>query len=74
MSRIKYVFVIFGYYVDKNNYKGHVGRLYKLADIAESGDIDISAKDLCQHFWEKDKVFPDVDYRFFKEKEQINTQ
>jgi 1,4-alpha-glucan branching enzyme len=61
----------FGYYADRNNYRGHVGRFYKLADIAESGDIDSLAKDLCQQFWEGDKVFPDVDYRFFKEGEEV---
>jgi 1,4-alpha-glucan branching enzyme len=60
----------FGYYGGRNNYRGHVGKFYKLIDLVESGHVDKVAQDLCQQFWEEDKVFPDIDYHLFKNREQ----
>ncbi len=60
----------FGYYTGENHYKGHVGKFYKLVNIAESEQIGNAAEDLCQQFWEEDKLFPTIDYRLFKEREQ----
>lgn len=66
----EYAIERFGYYADRNNYRGHVGRFYRLVDIAESGQIDETAQNLCQQFWEEDKLFPNIDYRYFKNREQ----
>jgi len=60
----------FGYYTDNNNYRGHVGKFYALVDIAESGNIDKHAIDICRQFCEADKLFPDCDYRIFTNNEQ----
>jgi 1,4-alpha-glucan branching enzyme len=61
----------FGYYTDINNYRGHVGKFYRLIEIAESGNIDQCDEDLCRQFWEDDKVFPDIDYHIFRNREQL---
>jgi len=57
----EYAMERFGYYSDSNNYKGHVGKFYKLVNLAESGQIDKSEQHLCQQFWEEDKLFPNID-------------
>jgi len=62
----------FGYYASPNNYKGHVGKFYKLVGIIESGHYANEAvQNLCQQFWEEDKIFPNIDYRHFKNREQV---
>ncbi len=70
----EYAMERFGYYADGNSYKGHVGKFYKLVDLAESGHTDKAAQALCQQFWEEDKLFPDIDYNFFKNREQYGKQ
>jgi 1,4-alpha-glucan branching enzyme len=59
----------FGYFASGDNYKGHAGKFNKLAEIADSGIIDDAAQALCQSFQDEDAVFPDIDYRVFKEQE-----
>ncbi len=53
----------------ENRFLQHLGRFQQLADIAESGVVDGSAISLCRNFWETDKVFPYIDYRWFADRE-----
>jgi 1,4-alpha-glucan branching enzyme len=53
----------------ENRFSEHVDRFQQLADIAESGRPDKSALALCQQLWELDKIFPDIDYRSFAQRE-----
>ncbi len=53
----------------ENRFLEHVNRFQQLADIAESGKADKAALALCHQLWELDKVFPDIDYRSFAERE-----
>jgi 1,4-alpha-glucan branching enzyme len=53
----------------ENRFLEHVNRFQQLADIAESGHTDKSALALCHQIWELDKIFPDIDYRSFAERE-----
>ncbi|MBM3118100.1 MAG: DUF1957 domain-containing protein [Chloroflexi bacterium] len=53
----------------ENRFLEHVNRFQQLADIAESGKVDKAALALCHQLWELDKVFPDIDYRSFAERE-----
>jgi 1,4-alpha-glucan branching enzyme len=53
----------------ENRFLDHVNRFQQLADIAESGKADKAALALCHQLWELDKIFPDVDYHSFAEKE-----
>jgi len=41
----------------------HVERFDRLASIAESGYADEGASRLAGELWERDKLFPDIDYR-----------
>ncbi|MBM3167480.1 MAG: DUF1957 domain-containing protein, partial [Chloroflexi bacterium] len=49
----------------RNRFVEHVDRFQQLANIVESGKADEAAKALCHQLWERDKVFPDIDYRTF---------
>jgi 1,4-alpha-glucan branching enzyme len=53
----------------ENRFLEHVNRFQKLADIAEAGRADKAAVALCDEIWELDKVFPDIDYRSFVDRE-----
>ncbi len=53
----------------ENRFLVHVDRFQKLADSVESGHPDEAALVLCRQFWELDKVFPDIDYRCFADRE-----
>ena len=53
----------------ENRFLEHVNRFQQLADIAEAGRPDKAALALCHQLWELDKIFPDIDYRSFAEKE-----
>jgi 1,4-alpha-glucan branching enzyme len=65
----EYAIERFGYYKNRDNYRGHVGKFYTLVDIVESGPLEDYAINLCQRYWEEDKVFPSIDYRNFKNRE-----
>jgi predicted glycosyl hydrolase (DUF1957 family) len=43
----------------------HVDRFQQLAGIAESGKVDGAAAALGHQLWERDKVFPNIDYHSF---------
>jgi 1,4-alpha-glucan branching enzyme len=43
----------------------HVDRFQQLAGIAESGKVDEVAGALGRQLWERDKVFPNIDYHSF---------
>lgn len=47
----------------------HVDRFQQLADCAEMGKADNESAALYRHLWELDKVFPDIDYHSFAERE-----
>jgi 1,4-alpha-glucan branching enzyme len=53
----------------ENRFLEHVNRFQKLADIAETGRADKAAVALCNEIWELDKVFPEIDYHAFAERE-----
>lgn len=62
----------FGYYIDEGNYRGHVGKFFKLAAIAESGAYENTAsKKIYEQLWEEDNIFPDIDYHDFENREQF---
>ncbi|MBI2856799.1 MAG: DUF1957 domain-containing protein [Chloroflexi bacterium] len=47
----------------------HLDRFHRLAEMAESGQVDDAARQLAANLYELDKVFPDIDYRVFAERE-----
>jgi 1,4-alpha-glucan branching enzyme len=49
-------------------FQSHVDRFNQLADHIESQNIE-RAKTLAAEFWEKDKVFPNIDYRWYVERQ-----
>jgi 1,4-alpha-glucan branching enzyme len=53
----------------ENRFLEHLNRFQQLADIAESGRVDKAALALCHQIWELDKIFPDIDYLSFAERE-----
>ncbi len=55
-------------------FQAHVDNFYQLVSIAESGHADKASQDLCQQLWERNKIFPSIDYRFFKNREQHITR
>jgi 1,4-alpha-glucan branching enzyme len=57
----------------ENRFSEHVNRFQQLADIAESGRNSRASLALCHQLWELDKVFPDIDYRSFVEREGQTT-
>lgn len=65
----EYAIERFGYFKDRDNCKGHVGKFYTLVDIIESRNINDYAVELCRRYWEEDKLFPKIDYRNFKNRE-----
>lgn len=56
-------------YYAENRFLEHVNRFQQLADIAESGRAGKAALALVGQLWELDKIFPDIDYRCFAERE-----
>jgi len=53
----------------ENRFLEHVNRFQQLADIAEAGRPDKAALPLCRQLWELDKIFPDIDYHSFAQRE-----
>jgi 1,4-alpha-glucan branching enzyme len=53
----------------ENRFLEHVSRFQQLADMAESGHPDKAALALCRQLWELDKIFSDIDYRAFAQRE-----
>lgn len=53
----------------ENRFLEHVNRFQKLADIAEADRADRAAVALCNEIWELDKVFPEIDYHSFSNRE-----
>ena len=53
----------------ENRFLEHVNRFQQLAGIADSGHADKAALTLCNQIWELDKIFPDIDYRSFADRE-----
>jgi 1,4-alpha-glucan branching enzyme len=49
-------------------FQGHVDRFNDLADRIEAGDAQ-GALSLAETLWERDKVFPTIDYRWFTERQ-----
>lgn len=50
-------------------FQRHLDRFYRLAEMAERGQADEGARHLTDELYELDKVFPDLDYRIFQERE-----
>lgn len=50
-------------------FQEHVRRFHGLADVAEGGRVSRSQLDHCRELYELDKVFPQLDYRVFRERE-----
>jgi 1,4-alpha-glucan branching enzyme len=48
----------------------HLERFSRLADMAEEGRTDEEARAFAFELYEKDKLFPNVDYRWFEEREK----
>jgi 1,4-alpha-glucan branching enzyme len=53
-----------------NRFQEHVSRFDRLVSLAESGTIDNDTREICRELYEMDNVFPDIDYRNFKNIEQ----
>jgi len=58
-------------YYAETRFLDHAKRFQKLVDIADSGRVDKAALALCQELWELDKVFPEIDYLSFVEREGL---
>ena len=50
-------------------FNGHLERFNRLAEIAEAGQSDPA---LVAELYERDKLFPNIDYRWFGDREGIN--
>ncbi len=55
-----------------NRFQEHVARFDQLTALADSGTIDDKGRELCSELYEMDNVFPYIDYRDFKNIEQVN--
>lgn len=53
-----------------NRFQEHVSRFDRLVALAESGTIGNEGREICRELYEMDNVFPDIDYRNFKNIEQ----
>jgi 1,4-alpha-glucan branching enzyme len=53
----------------RNRFLEHVNRFQQLSAIAESGKVDRASLAMCRQLWELDKIFPDIDYRFFAKRD-----
>jgi predicted glycosyl hydrolase (DUF1957 family) len=49
-------------------FQSHLGRFHKLADLIEGGRFT-EAEALAEELYELDKVFPDVEPRWFSERQ-----
>jgi 1,4-alpha-glucan branching enzyme len=45
-------------------FRGHLDRFHELIDGVETGAVDAA---LTARLWERDKIFPEIDYRWFRE-------
>lgn len=54
-----------------NRFQEHLSRFNRLAEIASSGQVDQASHKLCQELFEIDRIFPDIDYRVFANREAI---
>jgi 1,4-alpha-glucan branching enzyme len=61
----------FGYYQNKDNCRGHTGKFYTLIDMLESGELNDADIEICNRYWEEDRIFQDIDYRNFKNREYL---
>jgi len=52
----------------ENRFADHADRFHRLAGMAEGGHVD---QGLVEEYWELDKVFPDLDYRLFADRERV---
>ena len=50
-------------------FNGHLERFNRLAEIAEAGQTDLV---LVAELYERDKLFPNIDYRWFGDRERIS--
>jgi len=57
----------------RHRFLEHRDRFDKLTRFAESGQTDDLAMAKCQEFWELDKIFPDIDYRYFVKRDNQST-
>ena len=51
-------------------FQAHLERFHRLADLALAGRLGPEAQALAQEYFALDNVFPDLDYRVFREREQ----
>jgi len=51
-------------------FNGHLERFERLAEMAEAGRADEEARALAEELHERDKLFPNIDYRWFAEREK----
>jgi 1,4-alpha-glucan branching enzyme len=49
-------------------FQGHVDRFTQVADLIQGDDIE-RAVARTKELWEQDKVFPEIDYRWFAERQ-----
>ena len=47
-------------------FSAHVERFNELADRAQAGTFDEASAARAAELYERDKLFPDIDYRWFK--------
>jgi 1,4-alpha-glucan branching enzyme len=52
-----------------SRFRQHVHRFERLAGAIEAADTGEETTKFCREFYEADKVFPDIDYRLFAERE-----
>ncbi len=54
-----------------NRFNDHVGRFNDLADALLAPNLTHEALQRCREYYERDNLFPDIDYTVFKKREQI---
>jgi len=55
-------------------FTAHVDRFNELADLAEADPTGAAGKPVADQFFIVDNIFPDIDYRVFANREQVDSQ
>lgn len=58
------------YAIDR--FQKHVQRFHRLAEAAQEGDINQGQADYCRELYQLDKVFPEIEYRVFRNREGLD--
>jgi len=57
-----------------DRFNDHVGRFNDLADALLSPELPGEALQRCREYYERDNLFPDIDYTLFRAREEMGKQ